>query len=159
MLLHEDTYDDVELAVDFRTDARVLEYDYNLYLQGGGAHHPRGQRHGQRPHAHRQPQCADANAVWNYELIDCRYGVCNEEDDGYDSYEHQAGSCADVRDSLRRDTGTAASCNTRSARSRTTRTITTRSSAATSTTSPTSASTSTRSDFMRCEGFNFLPSR
>ena len=39
VLLEEDTYDDVELGVDVWTDARNLEYGFNLYFEGGGHDH------------------------------------------------------------------------------------------------------------------------
>lgn len=135
ILVDEATYDDVDEGTTFWTDARDLEYGFNLYLEGGGHDHIvsvsanrvrssffdsnlqflNGSAHSIREdsdiangHTHTvnfYRWRADADDAWNYEIIDCRYGLRSEEDAGY---EYQNGSCADFHDELRRDVGSSA---------------------------------------------------
>jgi len=137
VLIDEETYDDVDDGTEFWTDARDLQYGFNLYLEGGGHDHivyVSGSRVSSSFYDDRTEQFLNGSAhtiredsdianghthtvnfyrwresddaAWNYELIDCRYGLRNEEDEGY---EYQSGSCADFHDSLRRDQGTTSS--------------------------------------------------
>jgi len=137
VLIDEETYDDVDDGTEFWTDARDLQYGFNLYLEGGGHDHivyVSGSRVSSSFYDDRTEQFLNGSAhtiredsdianshthtvnfyrwresddaAWNYELIDCRYGLRNEEDEGF---EYQSGSCADFHDSLRRDQGTTSS--------------------------------------------------
>ena len=137
MLVEEDTYDHVEHGTEFWTDARDLEYGFNLYLEGGGAGHDHivyipGSRVASTWFDDSNEQYLNGSAYTIREDSDIADGHTHtvnvyrwrsDADAAWNyelvdcryglrneedaGYAYQTGSCADFHDSLRRDTGRA----------------------------------------------------